>query len=323
MTFAGIWFHSHLDSATSTGLVSRVADYSVGLISAAFTMVVIAAYNITTKSCAGSRLKATICVLTAAVAVLIPPKEASWAFVLMLFLGGTAVLLQSIFLPDDVTRSQADRRVLQDWHANIKQNTGGMLLLTFAIATGAVLFWRPSSLEGRILQSFWRIGATVVGGGQVVIPMILNDVVESGWLPDAVFLTGFGLVGCAPGPMFNLAAFLGGAMASWTGALFAMVGLFMPGIILILAMLPFWEEMRESKSFSTFLSGVQVAAAGLILSGVWMLMHRALVGPLAFALCLIAAVATTSYGLKSPVVIPLCGVLGAVFVGLEIGGPYH
>jgi hypothetical protein len=49
-----------------------------------------------------------------------------------------------------------------------------------------------------------------------------------------------------PGPVFNLSAFLGGVVAGLPGALLAWASLFGPGLLLILAALPFWQEIQAT-----------------------------------------------------------------------------
>ncbi len=142
-------------------------------------------------------------------------------------------------------------------------------------------------------------------------------------LPDHVFLAGFALFGCVPGPMFNLAPFLGAAIASYPGALQAAIGIFMPGITILLGILPFWEQIRKKRWVRDFIKGVNSAAAGLIISGVWMLLKRTMIGPTSFALSVSAAAAMYVYKIPSPIAIAMHGVIGAIFVYFNIGPPFR
>lgn len=158
----------------------------------------------------------------------------------------------------------------------------------------------------------------------VCVPLLYrrSEIVESGLLPSSVFLTGFALIGCVPGPMFNLAPFLGAAIGSWTGAALATTGLFSPGIMLLLGVLPFWEKIRRMKGVRNFISGVNSAAAGLIVAGVWMLLKRTMAGPASFAMAVSAAISMLVYGVQAPVAIVMHGLVGAIFVYFGIGGPF-
>lgn len=146
---------------------------------------------------------------------------------------------------------------------------------------------------------------------------------ESGLLPTSVFLAGFGLFGCVPGPMFNLAPFLGAAVLSWPGALYGSVGLFGPGLLLMIGFLPFWERVRKNTTAQTILQGTNSAASGLILAGVWMLLKKAMVGPTAFALTCLGGALKMVYGFPPAKIIIVCGVLGFILVWLDIGSPFH
>ena len=49
---------------------------------------------------------------------------------------------------------------------------------------------------------------------QVVLPLLQNEVVTTGWVSLPDFLTGLALVQAMPGPLFNFAAYLGGHASS-------------------------------------------------------------------------------------------------------------
>ncbi len=149
-----------------------------------------------------------------------------------------------------------------------------------------------------------------------------SQIVESGLLPSSVFLAGFGLFGCVPGPMFNIAPFLGAAIDSWRGAAIATVALFIPGIAILLGVLPFWQQLRKLDTVQTFVKGLNSVAAGLILAGVWMLMRKALTGPAAYVLTISSAAGFIVFDSPAPINIILHGLVGAMFVNLRIGGPF-
>lgn len=327
MTLAGLWFHSHMETTDAVQYVTSIADQCIGLVAAAFAMVVIAAVKISHKTCGNSKILMGVCVSSAAIAVLVPPSRGSWIFILLLGLGGTVALVENLFVArreqDNPSEESGRTDLPPQWNSGISPGTGVVILALFLFISGFLAFWNPSGLHGKLLKSFWKIGATVFGGGQVVIPWILNEVVETDWLPSSVFLSGFGIVGISPGPMFNISWFIGAAMLSWQGALLASAGLFAPGILLVIGILPFWERARHWSLLRTFFTGVNAAAAGLIVAAVWMLLHRALVGPLAFSLAVVAGAMIVHYGMPTPLAILGCGGLGAILVRFNIGGPYH
>lgn len=159
----------------------------------------------------------------------------------------------------------------------------------------------------------------------VALPLLLDisEFVESGLLPTSVFLVGFGLFGCIPGPMFNMAPFLGAAVVSLKGGFYGSIGLFGPGILLQIGTLPFWERVRKIEAAQIVLQGTNSAAVGLIIAGVWMLLQKALVGATAFALTCTAGAASVVFGVSPALNIVTHGILGILLVSLGIGGPYH
>jgi chromate transporter len=63
-----------------------------------------------------------------------------------------------------------------------------------------------------VVDSFYRAGALVFGGGHVVLPLLQAEVVPPGWVTSEEFLAGYGAAQAVPGPLFTLAAYLGAVM---------------------------------------------------------------------------------------------------------------
>ncbi|MGC5376580.1 chromate transporter, partial [Salmonella enterica] len=82
----------------------------------------------------------------------------------------------------------------------------------------------------------------VFGGGHVVLPLLREAVVTPGWIGDDAFLTGYGAAQAVPGPLFTFAAYLGAVIGGVPGAITGLVGIFVPGILVLLAALPFWDQ---------------------------------------------------------------------------------
>jgi chromate transporter len=64
-----------------------------------------------------------------------------------------------------------------------------------------------------LIDSFYRSGSLVFGGGHVVLPLLRQEVVPPGWVSDATFLSGYGAAQAVPGPLFTFAAYLGAVSA--------------------------------------------------------------------------------------------------------------
>lgn len=82
-------------------------------------------------------------------------------------------------------------------------------VLLFGLQVLAKLF--PSQMLS-VVDSFYRTGSLVFGGGHVVLPLLQADLVPSGWVDHDAFLAGYGAAQAVPGPLFTFAAFLGASM---------------------------------------------------------------------------------------------------------------
>lgn len=130
------------------------------------------------------------------------------------------------------------------------------------------------SIHLHLLDIFYRNGAFVYGGGQVLIPLLQTEFVETERLMNNdQFLTGFGLVNAMPGPVFSLAAYLGVVSLEGTtifnqiiGGILGVIGIFLPGTLLIFFVYPFWEGAKKYPIIKNSLFGINAVACGLIIS---------------------------------------------------------
>ena len=133
-----------------------------------------------------------------------------------------------------------------------------------------------------IFESFYRYGYLVIGGGQVVVPLMYSELVElKEYMTSQEFLTGFGLVQGLPGPMFSFSAYAGGMAARGGSAFFQVmggvlgaVGIFLPGVLLIFFVIPVWEKLKTIRGIKISLRGVTAVAGGLILTAAVLLMTK-------------------------------------------------
>jgi chromate transporter len=119
-----------------------------------------------------------------------------------------------------------------------------------------------------MFSAFYRSGALVFGGGHVVLPLLRDAVVTPGWISPDAFLSGYGAAQALPGPLFSFAAYLGASMkGAWhgaAGAAVALVAIFLPGMLLLMAALPFWRALRASPAAQAALRGINAAVVGLL-----------------------------------------------------------
>jgi chromate transporter len=199
----------------------------------------------------------------------------------------------------------------------IRRRTGAVWLLLFALLLvglpAAAAAWQSHLVA--LIDTFFRAGSLVFGGGHVVLPLLQSQVVPTGWVDNDAFLAGYGAAQAVPGPLFTFAAFLGASMhqapSGWLGALIALLAIFAPSFLLVAGALPFWENLRRSQHTQAALSGVNAAVVGVLLaalySPVW---TSAVQAPHDFALALIALVALMFWRLPPWLVVLGCGAFG-------------
>jgi chromate transporter len=123
-----------------------------------------------------------------------------------------------------------------------------------------------------MIDAFYRAGSLVFGGGHVVLPLLQAEVVPPGWVSEQTFLAGYGAAQAVPGPLFTFAAFLGASMneapTGWTGGAIALVAIFVPGFLLVVGALPFWDALRGRDDIGSTMAGINAGVVG-ILAAAW------------------------------------------------------
>jgi chromate transporter len=139
----------------------------------------------------------------------------------------------------------------------------GLPLLAAATADHAVA----------LISSFYRSGALVFGGGHVVLPLLQSAVVPPGWIGNDAFLAGYGAAQAVPGPLFTFAAYLGTVMQpgprGWAGGLLCLAAIYLPSLLLLFGILPFWDGLRRRAAVQAMLKGVNAAVVGLLLAALY------------------------------------------------------
>jgi len=124
-----------------------------------------------------------------------------------------------------------------------------------------------------VFDSFFRVGSLVFGGGHVVLPLLQSEVVSPGWVTNEQFVAGYGATQAVPGPLFTFSAYLGTVMGpepnGWTGAMLALVAIFLPSFLLVAGALPFWDLLRSVPVFQSALKGINAAVVGLLLTALY------------------------------------------------------
>ena len=152
----------------------------------------------------------------------------------------------------------------------VSRRAGICALSAFAILlTGFLLLPGHVPVVGfDLFAAFYRSGALVFGGGHVVLPLLREAFVAPGWVSDDAFLAGYGAAQAVPGPLFTFAAYLGAVVRpepnGLAGAAIGLIGIFLPGILILIGMLPFWEAFRTRPGAQAAMRGVNAAVVGLL-----------------------------------------------------------
>lgn len=144
----------------------------------------------------------------------------------------------------------------------------GLLVALLPVAAG-LAEWAP--LE--VVDSFLRTGSLVFGGAHVVLPLLLGEVVDPGWVSQEVFLVGYGAAQALPGPLFSISAYLGASIDAFpngvVGGVAALVAIYVPSFLLVPGLLPYWGALRAHPRIRAALAGVGSAVVGLLLAALY------------------------------------------------------
>jgi chromate transporter len=243
-----------------SGPVGEAAIHGLKIV--AFAVVADAVLGMSKKLCPDIQ-RATIAILSAGVLLVIGN---AWIQLLVVIGGAIA----GIYL----CRGCAAKEVASQIPIHYGRKLGGILLLLFfGLLAGLPLFSTPNATLISMAEAFYRAGALVFGGGHVVLPLLEDSVVSSGWITSEVFLAGYGASQAIPGPVFAFSAYLGAVTPTghneWLGASTALIFMFMPGFLLVAGILPFWRAISHNTAVARAVAGVNAAVVGLLAAALY------------------------------------------------------
>ncbi|MFC0523522.1 chromate efflux transporter [Pontibacillus salicampi] len=147
-----------------------------------------------------------------------------------------------------------------------KAGVASLSVLVVLLAILPIIASASNLILLKLFDVFFRVGSLVFGGGHVVLPMIEREIVPQGWLTSNEFLAGYGMAQAVPGPLFTFSSYLGTMIEGVGGAIVATAGIFLPSFLLLIAALPFLNELRQRKSFQGVLMGVNASVVGILLA---------------------------------------------------------
>ncbi len=202
-----------------------------------------------------------------------------WIFPILLVLGGFVTNL-------------SDRRIPQKEILPKKIKWGNIWLFAIIFLLAGVSselarknHW-PNRRPLNLFENTYRFGSLVFGGGNVLIPMMYEQFVarpESQKLiqrnPNIIrlskgdFYSGAGMVRAIPGPVFSVAAYMGGiAMKDKglalqiLGCFIGATGIFLPSALLVLFFYPIWHNLKKYAIVYRALEGINAVVVGIIIA---------------------------------------------------------
>jgi chromate transport protein ChrA len=185
-----------------------------------------------------------------------------------------------------------------------------------------------------LFANLYLAGTIIFGGGPVVVPLLREYIVAEGWVSPRDFLLGLALIQSFPGPNFNFAVYLGSlatartSLPSFLGALIGFIGIFTPGILIVIGIIGLWSVLRTHRWLISLLRGVNAGAVGLVFTAVYKLWQIGYVdadnqngSPLGRDPWWVTITATSFvggawFGLSAPFAILLGGVMGMAWYGV-------
>ena len=220
----------------------------------------------------------------------------------------------------------------------ISWKTGTYILVGFLVSFITIMIVRallkPLSRGVALFANLYLAGTIIFGGGPVVIPLLRAYIVAEGWVSSRDFLLGLAIIQSFPGPNFNFAVYLGSLAVAGTslspalGALIGYLGIFTPGIVILVGVMGLWKSLRSRRWFTSLLRGVNAGAVGLVFTAVYKLWQIGYVdvdyqsgSPLGRDPWWVTITATSFvggawFGCPAPVAILLGGVMGMIWYGI-------
>jgi chromate transporter len=256
-----------------------------------------------------------------------------WVFPVLIVLGGVATNFSSKRIPE--------KEVIRPKH--IRWTNIWLFVLVFIIAgilseTARKQDW-PDRKAYNLFENFYRFGSFVFGGGDVLIPMMLDQYVARPATPNFraknensiridknELLTGAGLVRAIPGPVFSIASYTGGIALKnegkgnqLLGCLIGSVAIFLPSALLILFFYPVWHNLKKYVVVYRALEGINAVVVGLMWAATLYLLKDVSIAKLdTISILNIGVIAGTFAALHikklpAPIIVIVCLLLGWIF----------
>lgn len=197
----------------------------------------------------------------------------------------------------------------------VTRRAGLLAALVLAIGLVALPMMASFGPTWALADAMFRAGALVFGGGHVVLPLLQAEVVATGWISTPDFIAGYGAAQAVPGPLFTFGTYLGAVAvpnAPILGAGLATLAIFAPGFLVLVAVLPFWQGVRQNAHVARAVAGANAAVVGILGAVLYDPIFTSAVSDLRdLTLALVCFVALTQWRM-APVAVVLAGAAGGV-----------
>ncbi len=148
-----------------------------------------------------------------------------------------------------------------------KQNLATPLILLLLVGLGltGLFFFNPKLFDLSALMM--KVDLFAFGGGYASVPLMLHEVVDvRHWMNSRIFMDGIALGQVTPGPIVITATFVGYFIAGIPGALIGTLSIFTPSLIILTAVIPYFDKVKDNILFRKGLRGVLASFVGLLLA---------------------------------------------------------
>lgn len=307
MTFAAITFGRLDQKEKFAEILEYIQPIALGIVA-------FGAYNLS-KRVLVSQLSVFLAV-AAVIATLV--LRNAYVFPIGILIGG---MISSAL---EAPKEETDIRVNLFSNINRRKLIYFLGVLLFLALLGAIINrTSPFSLPIRLFENFYRNGIVIFGGGQVLVPLMFTEFVQmKQYLHASGFLSGFAIQQALPGPTFSFTSYVGalsmrnfgyGVTGQILGGAVAVLGINLPGLILVLFIVPFWEDLKKITRIKYSLGGINAVSVGFILAAFILLVKPIGLDYLAISILIITFL-ILNFTRISPPFIVIAGILLGYFL---------
>ena len=319
MTYFSLLLSDNLNHTINKSIFQFIQPMAIGfLLYTIYNMYLSSIINIITK---------IIMLFSAVITILL--FKSPWIFPLLILSAGLITNISNKRIPDrEVTKPNKAK-----WHNLI------IFLFIFLIAGFLSETARKQNWENRkaynLFENFYRFGSIVFGGGDVLLPMMLDQYVERPSIKVNAnntividkdeLINGYGIVRVIPGPVFSIAAYVGsltfkkeGQSKQIIGAITGAIALFLPSIFILFFLFPIYQNIKNYVIVFRALEGIKSIIVGLLIATSFYLLKDSFPNDIKISTINIAVIFGTFFIQKqtkihSPFIVLFCLLLGWVF----------